>query len=69
MTSSPNATIADLAERLLRHTFDAEPLEATLTGFREYDALLADLSREQESRLAVQRAAIRTGPSRSTRRP
>ena len=60
MTSSPNATIADLAERLLRHTFDAEPLEATLTGFREYDALLADLSREQESRLAVQRAAIRT---------
>ncbi|MHB1065874.1 MAG: DUF885 domain-containing protein [Candidatus Nanopelagicales bacterium] len=57
--TEPSPSIADLAERALRHLLDAEPLEATLTGFREYDARLADLSREAQDRHTAERAAIR----------
>ncbi|MDI1289259.1 MAG: DUF885 domain-containing protein [bacterium] len=57
MTNS--ATIADLAERLLRHMLGADPLEGTLIGFREYDRGLADLSAAQEAALEKDRAEIR----------
>jgi uncharacterized protein (DUF885 family) len=45
---------------MLQHILAAEPLEATLLGFREYDAQLADLSRAHDTVLAEERAAIRT---------
>lgn len=53
-------TIADLADLALRQLLAAEPLEATLLGFREYDALLADLSAEAEQGRAVERAELRS---------
>jgi uncharacterized protein (DUF885 family) len=56
-TSSPQ--VADLAERALRQLLSAEPLEGTLLGFREYDALLADISVEAEQRMSAERAALR----------
>ena len=57
MTNS--ATIADLAERLLRHMLAADPLEGTLIGFREYDRDLADLSAAQEAARVKERGEIR----------
>lgn len=53
-------TIDDLSELALRQLLSAEPLEATLLGFREYDALLADLSVEAEQGRAVERADLRS---------
>ena len=54
-----NAQIADLAERLLTHVLSANPLDATLLGFREYDALLADITLAADARRAAARTAIR----------
>ena len=51
--------IAALADRFLHLLLDADPLQATLLGFRDRDARLADLSAEHEARLAVERADIR----------
>lgn len=61
MTEAPpnDSRIADLAERMLRLMLEAEPLEATLIGFREYDADLADLSVAAEDRFAARRAQVR----------
>lgn len=53
-------TIAALADLALRQMLAAEPLEATLLGFREYDSLLADLSVEAEQGRAVERAELRS---------
>jgi uncharacterized protein (DUF885 family) len=58
MTDAP-ATIAALAEDLLQLILDADPLEATLIGYRHLDAHLADLSVEREEALAERRAGIR----------
>lgn len=58
--TSASERLSDLAERLLRHLFEAEPLEASLTGFREYDDRLPDLSAAEEQRLAAERADIRS---------
>lgn len=54
-----NTQIADLAERLLTHVLSANPLDATLLGFREYDALLADITLAADVRRAAARSAIR----------
>ncbi len=53
-----------LAQRLLDSMLVADPLEATLYGFREYDARLADLSTQAESALAIERASIRSAALR-----
>ena len=59
MTEPASPEIAALAERLLRHLLEAEPLEGTLIGYREYDALLADLSSVREHDLLIERRGIR----------
>lgn len=59
MTTPGNPIIADLAERLLRSILDAEPLDATLVGFREYDDRLADISTGKEEALRLDRQQIR----------
>ena len=46
--------VASLAERVLDLVLEAEPLEATLLGFRSLDGRLADLSVEHELRSALQ---------------
>ena len=58
--TDPAAALEALAERMLHHILRAEPMEATLFGFREYDAQLADLSREHDDVLAADRADIRS---------
>ncbi len=60
MTSAQtDPTIASLAERLLRLLLASEPLDASLLGFREYDAALADLSAAHEREQATVRSGIR----------
>lgn len=61
MTTEPQPTdvLDALADRMLHHILAAEPIEATLYGFREYDGALADLSREHDVHLAADRAEIR----------
>ena len=51
--------IADLAERLLQHVLATNPLDATLLGFREYDAQLADLTASGQAARATARSSIR----------
>ena len=48
-----------MAERLLALILRSDPLAASLMGFREHDADLADLSVEHEALLAAERAALR----------
>ena len=55
-----DAMIQELSQRLLDGMFAADPLEASLYGFRDYDDRLADLSLEDELRRAVERAEIRS---------
>jgi uncharacterized protein (DUF885 family) len=52
-------SVAVLAESVLDLILDAEPLEATLLGFRSFDARLADLSVEHEEAVASARAGLR----------
>ena len=52
------ARINELADQLLNLNLDAEPLEGTLLGFRQYDDRLADLSREAQDAVATQRRII-----------
>ena len=61
MTSMPPATrpIDGLADELLALTLAAEPLDATLMGFRQHDGDLADLSLAAEAARAAARAALR----------
>ena len=60
MTDAPaSPAIAALAEDLLQLVLDADPLEATLIGYRHLDAHLADLSREREEALRERRAGLR----------
>jgi uncharacterized protein (DUF885 family) len=59
MTATPSQQIADLADRLLDLVLAEDPLGATLTGFRQYDAHLADLSAAAEHDRAAQRAELR----------
>ena len=61
MTSTPHAAspIDVLADHLLALTLAAEPLDATLMGFRQHDSDLADLSLEAEAARAAARAALR----------
>ena len=61
MSSAPD--VADLAERLLRSMLGADPLEATLIGYREYDASLADLAPEAVQRRIAEREGIRAQAS------
>jgi uncharacterized protein (DUF885 family) len=53
------SSVAALAERVLELVLEAEPLEATLLGFRHLDDRLADLSVEHEDALAAARAQVR----------
>ena len=57
MTDMPS--VAALADRVLELILEAEPLEATLLGFRDLDGQLADLSIEHEDALAAARAQVR----------
>ena len=52
-------TVAALADRVLALVLEAEPLEATLYGFRQLDGSLADLSVEHEQEMATARADVR----------
>lgn len=52
-------TVNELASSLLQLNLDAEPLEGTLLGFREYDDRLADLTRTAQDETAAKRAVIR----------
>ncbi len=52
-------SVASLADRALDLILEAEPLEATLLGFRHLDSRLADLSVEHERDLASARSALR----------
>ena len=61
MTTAPSPVLADLAEQALQLILEADPLEATLIGFRHLDAQLADLSVEREEELAARRQGIRAG--------
>ena len=54
-----STTIDDIAEQLLRLYLEADPLEATLSGIRDLDARLADLSREAELELTERTARLR----------
>ena len=56
MTGSPIDTLAD---RYLELILSADPLMATLMGFREHDADLGDLSANHEESLAEARADLR----------
>ena len=49
----------ELAERMLDLLLAADPLEATLIGFRQHDAHLADLSAAAEAVRAQERSALR----------
>ncbi len=53
-------TIDRLAQRRLDQILGADPLEATLIGYREYDRHLADLSAAAERDRAVDRIALRS---------
>jgi uncharacterized protein (DUF885 family) len=53
-------TIADLAQRLLDQILAADPLEATLIGYRDNDRHLADLSVAADDARAAARAALRS---------
>jgi len=59
MTDAPTPAVADMAERLLALILRSDPLAASLMGFRDHDADLADLSVEHEALLAAERAALR----------
>jgi uncharacterized protein (DUF885 family) len=59
MTTHAHTTVIDLADRILSAVFDAEPIEGTLAGLREYDAKLGDISRPAQEALAARRDAIR----------
>ncbi len=52
-------TIADLAQRRLEQILAADPLEATLIGYRDQDRHLADLSVVAERAQAAERSALR----------
>ena len=52
-------TIADLAQRRLEQILAADPLEATLIGYRDQDRHLADLSVDAERAQRADRAALR----------
>ena len=65
MTNSP---VNDLADQLMAHLFEAEPVSATLNGVREYDDRLADLSLAAEqahshTRKQIRESAIALDPS------
>ncbi len=62
MTTAPtgDSRVAEIAQTLLDHAMASDPLDATLIGFRQYDDLLADLSRAHDVELAAQRAEIRS---------
>ncbi len=55
----PNAALLAVADDLIDLLWDRDPLEATLTGFRERDALLADLSTSAETAFRERRHALR----------
>jgi uncharacterized protein (DUF885 family) len=57
---APSPALAGLADRLLEHLLATDPLEATLMGFRQHDAHLADLSIEAEAARAMARAQLRS---------
>jgi uncharacterized protein (DUF885 family) len=57
MTDTPS--VAALADRVLELVLEAEPLEATLLGFRHLDGQLADLSIEHERGMASARSQVR----------
>ena len=57
MTTTP--LVADLSERLLRSMLAADPLEATLIGYRDYDAGLCDLAPEATQRRMAERRDLR----------
>lgn len=59
MTAAAHTDVNDLAQALLECNLDAEPLEGTLMGFREYDDRLADLSLEAERSHANAQHVIR----------
>ena len=59
MTVANDSRVADLAERYLQLMLRADPLEATLIGFREHDGDLADLSVAHEDAIAVERRSLR----------
>lgn len=52
------ASVNDLAQQLVELNFDAEPLEGTLMGFRQYDDRLADLTVSAQERIAANRRGI-----------
>ena len=52
-------TIADLAQRRLDQILAADPLEATLIGYRDSDRHLADLSVDADRARAAERSALR----------
>jgi uncharacterized protein (DUF885 family) len=57
MDNAPS--VSALADRVLDLVLEAEPLEATLLGFRHHDGRLADLSSEHEREKASVRAEVR----------
>ena len=61
--------VASLADRVLDLVLEAEPLEATLLGFRHLDDRLADLSVEHEREKASARAEIRAAAARESTPP
>lgn len=59
MMTDQDSAINECADRLLRLYMANDPLEASLLGIRDYDAHLADLSRENDVRLTNHTAEIR----------
>ncbi len=57
--TSSHSAMSELAERMLELELAADPLQATLIGFRQHDAHLADLSAAADSARAAERAALR----------
>ncbi len=55
----PNDTLNAIADDLVAFLWDRDPLEATLTGFREYDRGLADLSSHAEEVFRERRHTLR----------
>ena len=54
-----HAELHAIAEELTTYMWDRDPLEATLMGFRQYDAGLADLSPAAEAEFRDRRHALR----------
>ncbi len=55
----PNDTLNAIADDLVSYLWDRDPLEATLTGFRDHDSELSDLSSQAEDSFRERRHTLR----------